>query len=185
MTKKELKRLSRAQLLELLIEQTRENMNLQEQLDDANARLEQRDIRIEQAGSIAQAALELNGVFEAAQSAAGQYIENLRRMTAEQEEICIRMREAERKAQEARAGELAAQADAAEPEQPEPKTKAKKRSFSLFKRHSKKKEEPAQAAADSQDKAEEAVQPSVAAEADTQAEVSPSAEPNSSTEPNT
>ena len=39
-----------------------------------------RDIRLTEAGSIAQAALQLNGVFEAAQQAADQYIYNLQQM---------------------------------------------------------------------------------------------------------
>ena len=40
--------------------------------------LASRQIRLEQAGSIAEAALKLNGVFEAAQAACNQYLENIR-----------------------------------------------------------------------------------------------------------
>ncbi len=39
-----------------------------------------RRIRLREAGSIAEAALKLNGVFEAAQEAANQYLENIERM---------------------------------------------------------------------------------------------------------
>jgi chromosome segregation ATPase len=39
-----------------------------------------RRIRLREAGSIAEAALKLNGVFEAAQAAANQYLENIERM---------------------------------------------------------------------------------------------------------
>lgn len=79
MTDKELKRLSRAELLELLIGQMRENQRLEEELAAANAALQDRTIVIEQAGSIAEAALQLNGVFAAAEAAAAQYLENVRK----------------------------------------------------------------------------------------------------------
>ena len=42
-----------------------------------------RRIELEEAGSIAEASLRLNGVFEAAQQAADQYLENLRRLCEE------------------------------------------------------------------------------------------------------
>ena len=42
-----------------------------------------RRIELEKAGSIAEASLRLNGVFEAAQKAADQYLENLRQLSEE------------------------------------------------------------------------------------------------------
>jgi len=78
MTKSEMRRLSRADLLELLAAQMKENERLQAQLDEAREQLENRWIAIEQAGSIAEAALKLSGIFEAAQLAADQYLENVR-----------------------------------------------------------------------------------------------------------
>lgn len=90
MTDKELKKLKRAQLLEMLIEQSKEVDSLKKQLQEANEKLEDRRIMIESSGSIAEAALRLNGVFEAAQNAAEQYLENIKR----QSDICT---EAERK----------------------------------------------------------------------------------------
>ena len=78
MTEKEMKRFSRAELLELLIDQMKENEELQKKLDEANKRLEDRKIIIENSGSIAEAALKLNGIFEAAEKAAAQYIENVK-----------------------------------------------------------------------------------------------------------
>lgn len=80
MIDKDLKKLSRADLLELLLEQRRENEKLRAQLKRAKALLTDREIEIENAGSIAEAALKLNGVFEAAQKAADQYLENVRRL---------------------------------------------------------------------------------------------------------
>lgn len=80
MTDKELRRMSRAELLELLIEQMEENERLRMQLSKANAELANRRITIDRAGSIAKASLELNKVFEAADQAARQYVESVRRM---------------------------------------------------------------------------------------------------------
>lgn len=80
MTDKELKRMSRAELLELLIEQMEENEQLRRKLAEANAQLADRQVTLERAGSIAKAALELNKVFEAADLAARQYVESVRRV---------------------------------------------------------------------------------------------------------
>lgn len=80
MTDKELKKLNRAELLEMLLEQSREVEALKAQLKNANEKLADRQIIIDTAGSIAEAALQLNGVFEAAQAAAEQYLANVRRL---------------------------------------------------------------------------------------------------------
>lgn len=93
MTERELKRLSRADLLEMLIEQTSRVQELEGQLDQANKILEQRDIAIDEAGSIADAALKLNGVFEAAQAASAQYLENIRTLSERQELVCAKREE--------------------------------------------------------------------------------------------
>lgn len=87
MTDKEVKRLSRSQLIEIIYQlQTRE-----EELTDKNRRLEEelrsKRIRMENAGNIAEAALELNDVFRSAQNAAAQYLSEIQivRETAEKE----------------------------------------------------------------------------------------------------
>lgn len=80
MTDRELKRLSRAELLELLLEKSRENERLRAQLEEAKEQLASRTIQLANAGSIAEAALQLNGVFEAADRAARQYLDNVRRI---------------------------------------------------------------------------------------------------------
>ncbi|HFU3975329.1 TPA: hypothetical protein ACGO2J_000287 [Streptococcus suis] len=88
MTEKELKKLSRAELLEILIGQIKEKESLQTQLDDALMELRQRQLKIDKAGSIAEAALQVNAVFEAAQNAGAQYLENIERLSKEQQSIC-------------------------------------------------------------------------------------------------
>lgn len=94
MNEKELRRLSRADLLEILIDQSRELQSTQNKLREAECALENREIAINNAGSIAEAALTLSGVFEAAQTSCNQYIENIRSLNERQDEIC-RRREAE------------------------------------------------------------------------------------------
>ena len=81
MTEKQLRRLRRPALIELLIEQIEENERLEARLSDANDQLRNREITISNAGSIAEAALTLNAVFDDAQKAVDQYIENVKRMT--------------------------------------------------------------------------------------------------------
>lgn len=91
MTEKELKRLSRSELLEMLLAQSKENEQLRAQLAEARKQLASRRLEIEKAGSIAEASLQLNGVFQAAQEACAQYIENIERLSASQEQTCARM----------------------------------------------------------------------------------------------
>ena len=83
MTEKELRRLSRAELLEMLLAQTEENRQLKKELQEAEEALEDRRIAIEESGSMAEAALRLNGVFEAADQAVRQYLENMERVMRE------------------------------------------------------------------------------------------------------
>lgn len=84
MTDRELRKLSRADLLELLLKETQENERLRAELEEANKKLADRTILIENSGSLAEAALRMNGVFEAADRAVRQYLENVRRMAEEQ-----------------------------------------------------------------------------------------------------
>ena len=118
MTDEELRKLKRGDLLELLVEQGRELDALQLRLHEAEKALEDRRIQLDEAGSIAQAALQLNGVFEAAQTAADQYLESVRQQSRDVEALCARMEvEAREKADrivaeaEAKSAAMVAQAE--------------------------------------------------------------------------
>ncbi|MBR3753005.1 MAG: hypothetical protein IKK50_07745 [Ruminiclostridium sp.] len=118
MTDEELRKLKRGDLLELLVEQGRELDDLQLRLHTAEKALEDRRIQLDEAGSIAQAALQLNGVFEAAQTAADQYLESVRQQSRDVEALCARMEvEAREKADrivaeaEAKSAAMVAQAE--------------------------------------------------------------------------
>lgn len=90
MAGKDLRKLSKTDLLELLIEQGRENLALKAKLEKAEAELAERRLHMEQSGSIAEAALKLSGVFEAAQKAIDLYRENCEQ---ECKELIARARE--------------------------------------------------------------------------------------------
>lgn len=81
-----LKKLSRQDLLEMLIAEEKRVEKLEKELEEARAQLQERQIRIEESGSIAEAALKLNGIFEAAQAAADQYLENIKQQVETERE---------------------------------------------------------------------------------------------------
>jgi hypothetical protein len=78
MTNKELARLSRRELLELLVTQSKQIDRLQQELEEARDQLACRAIEIENCGTMAEASLRLNSVFAAADAAAAQYLENVK-----------------------------------------------------------------------------------------------------------
>lgn len=88
MADKELKKLNRRELLEMMLALSKENDQLREQLAKAQGQLSERQLRIEKAGNIAEASLQLNQVFKSAQQAADQYLENIRLLNFKQKEIC-------------------------------------------------------------------------------------------------
>ena len=85
MTDKELRRQSRRELLQMLLEQTSEVERLQAELDKTRAELNDRAIMLESCGNIAEASLKINRVFEAAQQAAEQYLINVCRIDTGQQ----------------------------------------------------------------------------------------------------
>lgn len=84
-TNMDLKRLKRADLLELLLREYRENERLRAELEQTKQQLADRRILLQEAGSIAEAAMRLNGVFEAAEAAATQYVDSVRQLAEEQQ----------------------------------------------------------------------------------------------------
>lgn len=91
MTDRELRKLSRSDLLEMLVDLSEEHNLVKQQLKAAEEKLNNRQIMIDNAGSIAEASLQLNGVYEAAEAASEQYMENIRSLSQRQDEICRRI----------------------------------------------------------------------------------------------
>ena len=85
MTDNELRRLSRGELIEIIYELQKQQSQLEEQLHAAQDALNDRNIPLKNAGSIAEAALQLNGVFEAAQAAADQFLASVHNANADAE----------------------------------------------------------------------------------------------------
>lgn len=83
MTNNEFKRLKRADLIEIIYQMQENEERYKKAIANMREQLEQRQIQIENAGSIAEAALAVSGVYQTAQEAADLYLEQIRRMHEE------------------------------------------------------------------------------------------------------
>ena len=86
MTDKEFQRLSRAQLIEIIYRLQLQVDEVTEQKQALENALEDKRLRIHNAGNIADAALEINNCFLSAQNAAEQYLNEIKALCAEAEE---------------------------------------------------------------------------------------------------
>lgn len=103
MTDKEFKRLSRAQLIEIIYQLQLQIDSLNEQNEKLEAALADRRLRISEAGSIANAALAISSCFQSAQAAADQYLYEIKALRDEAESVLADARiEAQRIIEEAR-----------------------------------------------------------------------------------
>lgn len=84
MDEKKLKKISKKELLEIMLAQAKRIEELESELDKTKEKLDSKKIAIDESGSIAEAALKLNGIFEVAQVTAKQYLFNI-------EEKCKKM----------------------------------------------------------------------------------------------
>ena len=73
-----LRSLRRKELLELLIAERRQRETLERRVAELEAQLADRNLRLSRAGTLAEAALSLSGVFEAADRAAALYLDSLK-----------------------------------------------------------------------------------------------------------
>ena len=85
LTEKELRKMNRYQLLELLILQTERADKLQQKVDELESQMNQQDLKMTALGSIAEASLQLGGVFKAAQEAADLYLDAAKKHAEEME----------------------------------------------------------------------------------------------------
>lgn len=97
MTDQELRRLGRTELVEILYEQQKKIEALTAEKEALLAQLDARELKIANAGSIAEAALQVSGIFEAAQDAADRY---LRSVYVANADLTEKQAAAERKAAE-------------------------------------------------------------------------------------
>lgn len=80
---KELKKLRKIDLLELLLAEREENEALRTKIKRLEAFVDSNGITPENLGTLAEASLRLSGIFADADKAARLYLENLRRITEE------------------------------------------------------------------------------------------------------
>ena len=93
MTDKEFKRLNRSQLIDIIYQLQVKQKELEDENLKWKEELADKRIRMSQAGNIAEAALAIHNVMQAAQDAAAQYLEEIRIMRIETEEKCQRLLE--------------------------------------------------------------------------------------------
>lgn len=91
MTDRELRKLPRRDLLELLVQQTEDNEELQSRLDVLNVQLQSRNLNISKAGSLAEAVVQINDMYRIADAVAKQFLDNVRNLVDRQEEVCAAM----------------------------------------------------------------------------------------------
>lgn len=86
---KDLKKLSRKELLQLLLEVSLENNKLEKENKILRRRLRKRELDIENFGSLAEASIQISGVLEKAQAAADIYIDNIKRIHEKTKKIYV------------------------------------------------------------------------------------------------
>lgn len=77
MNERTLKQLKKIELYEILLAQSKEIDRLKQELIETQQKLENKQIIIKEAGSLADAALKLTKIFEEAQKAADIYLKNI------------------------------------------------------------------------------------------------------------
>ena len=85
MTDKEFKKLSRAQLIEIIYQLQLQIEKLSIQTQELESELADKRLRLSNAGNIADAALEINNCFRNAQNAAEQYLNEIKAIREETE----------------------------------------------------------------------------------------------------
>lgn len=98
MVSKELRKLNRRELIDIIYQMKKNEQQMQEQISALQAELEEKRLRLSQAGSIAEAALAVSNIFSAAQEAANLYLQEISSMKAEAERERQKILEQTRKA---------------------------------------------------------------------------------------
>lgn len=93
MNNKELKKLSRRELVDIIYQMKKNEQQMQEEIAALQAELQDRRIRLSEAGSIAQAAVNISQVLTAAQQTADLYLQEITAMREETERECAAMLE--------------------------------------------------------------------------------------------
>ena len=90
MTDKEFKHLKRSDLIYIIYEYQKKQEELIKENEELREKLKEKEMKISNAGSLAEVAAKLNGLFEAAQQTADDYMSQLENTAAAQAEAIIR-----------------------------------------------------------------------------------------------
>ncbi|MCD8321759.1 MAG: hypothetical protein LUC89_02590 [Oscillospiraceae bacterium] len=93
MADKELRKMNRTELIEIIYALQQNERTLRTENEKLRRQLDDKLLRMESAGSIAEAALSLNRVFEDAEAAAKQYLDSLRYVDENVEKILSEARQ--------------------------------------------------------------------------------------------
>ena len=101
MINKDIKRLSRRELVDIIYQLKTNEQEMQNELESLKKELEDKRIRISEAGSIADAAMSVTNVFSTAQMTADLYLREISLMKEDTEKACAKkIEEAEKKVKE-------------------------------------------------------------------------------------
>lgn len=98
---KELRRLNRRELVDVIYQLKKNDQEKQEQIIALEEALQEKRIRLSVAGSIAEAAMDITNIFNSAQMTADLYLREISAMKEETERECAKMLEEARKQAEA------------------------------------------------------------------------------------
>ena len=82
MNQKELRKISRKELLELLLEQANRIVDLEKELADAKAKLEDKRIMLNEAGNLAEASLKITDLFQKTMETCKIYSDNIEELNS-------------------------------------------------------------------------------------------------------
>ena len=91
MVNKELKKLSRRELVDIIYQLKKNEQELQDQISSLQESLQERRIRMSVAGSIAEAATDITNIFAAAQRTADLYLQEISCMKQDAQLECSKM----------------------------------------------------------------------------------------------
>lgn len=97
MSKSDLHKLGKTELLQIIYEQEKQINELKKEIADLNEKIDNRTIDIKEAGSIAEASLKINKIFEDAQKAADEYLNNIKKLGDSKQETTNITKEEENK----------------------------------------------------------------------------------------
>ncbi|MEE1542723.1 MAG: hypothetical protein UF067_09665 [Paludibacteraceae bacterium] len=84
---KDLKKMSKTDLYNIICAKEKQITDLNFEIEELKSELQDRKISLEETGSIANAAVQISGVLDAAQKAANIYLENVKEQTENQKKV--------------------------------------------------------------------------------------------------